>query len=106
MVEHIVLIKLLPNVSTEQKDELIRRTILLKDIIPGIIDIQQGINFSNRNKGYDIGLTVRFEDRTSLENYGPHPAHQEIFAYLKEIGLEDIIIVDFDINTFSKGCTQ
>ncbi|WP_026566794.1 Dabb family protein [Bacillus sp. UNC41MFS5] len=97
MVEHIVLIKLLPKATVEQKEELIRRTLLLKNIIPGILDIQQGINFSDRNKGYEIGLTVRFKDRASLENYGPHPAHQEIFTYLKEIGLEDIIIVDFDV---------
>lgn len=96
MVEHIVLLKL-SKATQEQKEELIRRTLQLKDIIPGIVDIQQGVNFSDRNKGYEIGLTVRFEDRASLENYGPHHAHQEIFAYLKEIGLEDIIIVDFDI---------
>jgi len=56
------------------------------------------INFSDRNKGYDMGLTVRFEDRKSLENYLPHPAHQEILVYLKEIGVEDTIIVDFEIN--------
>lgn len=97
MVEHIVLLKLLPKATLEQKEELIRRTLLLKNVIPGILDIQQGINFSDRNRGYDIGLTVRFKDRASLENYGPHPAHQEIFTYLMEIGLEDLIIVDFDI---------
>ncbi|WHY69072.1 Dabb family protein [Neobacillus sp. SuZ13] len=97
MVEHIVLIKLLPKATEEQKEELIHRTLQLKDMIPGILDIQQGVNFSDRNKGYEIGLTVRFKDRTSLENYGPHPAHQEIFTFLKEIGLDDVIIVDFDV---------
>ncbi|WP_462409588.1 Dabb family protein [Neobacillus sp. Marseille-QA0830] len=96
MVEHIVLIKFSPRTTMVQKQELIRRTMLLKDIIPGIVDIQQGINFSNRSKGYEVGLTVRFEDRTSLDNYGPHPAHQEIVLYLNEIGVEDSIIVDFN----------
>jgi hypothetical protein len=62
------------------------------------MDIQQGFNFSNRSQGYDIGLTVRFEDKASLDNYGPHPAHQEIVTYLKEIGMEDSIIVDFQLN--------
>ncbi|WP_102346296.1 Dabb family protein [Bacillus sp. Marseille-P3661] len=97
MVEHIVLIKFSQQATNEQKEELIHRSLLLKNIIPGIVDIQQGINFSNRNKGYEVGLTVRFKDRAALENYGPHPAHQEIVSYLREIGLEDTIVVDFDI---------
>ena len=97
MIEHIVLLKFVPETTHEQKEELIRRTILLKNVIPGIMDIQQGNNFSNRSQGYDMGLTVRFEDRISLERYGPHPAHQDVFSYLKEIGLEKSIIVDFEI---------
>lgn len=96
MVEHIVLLKFSPETTIEQKQEAISRTLMLKEVIPGIVDIQQGINFSNRSKGFEVGLTVRFEDRTSLENYGPHPAHQEVFAYLQEIGVEDIIVVDFE----------
>ena len=98
MIEHIVLIKSLPNTTIRQKEQLIQKTLKLKEIIPGILDIQQGNNFSDRSKGYDMGLTVRFEDRKSLENYIPHPAHQEIIAYLKEIGVEDTIIVDFEID--------
>ncbi|WP_311315544.1 Dabb family protein [Metabacillus litoralis] len=55
------------------------------------------MNFSDRSKGFEVGLTVRFNNRASLENYGPHPAHQEVVAYLKEIGMEDSIFVDFEI---------
>lgn len=97
MIEHIVLIKFSPETTVEQKEELIRKTLLLKEVIPGIIDIQQGLNFLSRNKGFDVGLTVRFKDRASLENYGPHPAHQKVVSYLKEIGVEDSIFVDFEI---------
>lgn len=97
MIEHIVLIKFSSKTTVEQKEELIKKTLLLKEIIPGIIDIQQGLNFSNRSKGFEVGLTVRFKDRTSLESYGPHPAHQEVVHYLNEIGIEDSIIVDFEI---------
>ncbi|GGC75153.1 hypothetical protein GCM10007216_02190 [Thalassobacillus devorans] len=97
MIEHIVLVKFSQETTNGQKQELIRRTLELKNIIPGIVDIQQGINFSDRSQGYEVGLTVRFKDRESLENYGPHPAHQEIVTYLKQIGMEDSIIVDFEI---------
>ena len=97
MVEHIVLLKFSQVTTIEQKVEAIRMTLALKEVIPGIVDIQQGENFSKRSKGFEVGLTVRFEDRTCFENYGPHPAHQRVFSYLKEIGLEDIIVVDFEI---------
>ncbi|WP_026695460.1 Dabb family protein [Peribacillus kribbensis] len=97
MIEHIALLKFTPHTTEEQKEELITRTLELKNIIPGIVEIQQGTNFSNRSKGYEMGLTVRFEDRSSLENYGSHPAHQEVVSYLKEIGLEDSIFVDFEM---------
>ncbi|SOC34832.1 Dabb family protein [Ureibacillus acetophenoni] len=97
MIEHIVLIKFLPTTTLEQKQELIDRTLLLKGKITGIIDIQQGINFSERSKGYEVGLTARFVDRASLENYLPHPEHQKVLSYLKDIGVEDTIIVDFEI---------
>jgi hypothetical protein len=97
VIEHIVLIKFSPITTQEQKKELILRTLLLKEKIPGILDIQQGFNFSTRSQGYEVGLTVRFQNRDALETYGPHPAHQEIVTYLKEIGLEDSIIVDFEI---------
>ncbi|WP_026576261.1 Dabb family protein [Bacillus sp. UNC438CL73TsuS30] len=97
MVEHIVLLKFSELTTREQKDDAIRMTLALKDEIPGIIDIQQGYNFSERNKGYEVGLTVRFDHRHSLENYGPHSKHQEVFTFLKEIGLEDLIVIDFEL---------
>ena len=98
MVEHIVLVKLSDDVTAEQVDELISRTLALKDVIPGLLDIQQGRNFAGRNHGYEIGMTARFEDRKALEAYLPHPSHQATRAYLEEIGLEDLIVVDFDTN--------
>ncbi|WP_087972322.1 Dabb family protein [Oceanobacillus rekensis] len=97
MIEHIVLVKFSTQTSKEEKDELIRRTLALKELIPGILDIQQGHNFSTRSKGYNVGLTVRFENEAALENYGPHPEHQKVFSYLQSIGMEDSIVVDFQI---------
>ena len=44
-----------------------------------------------------MGLSVLFEDRTAFENYGPHPKHQEVVTLLEDIGLMDIIILDFPV---------
>ena len=96
MVEHIVLLKFSQEATQAQKEELIRRTFALKNIIPGIVNLQQGFNFSDRNNGFEVGLTVRFEDRNTLNNYVPHPSLKQLLPTSQEIGVEDSIIVDFE----------
>ncbi|WP_347552201.1 Dabb family protein [Pseudalkalibacillus hwajinpoensis] len=96
MIEHIVLFKFSDRTTKEQKEEGMRRLIKVKETIPGIVDIQAGINFSERSEGFESGLTVRFESKEALEAYGPHPAHQEVVAYLKEVGMRDTLALDFE----------
>ena len=97
MIEHIVLMRFSKNTTKSQKNELNLKTLALKKGIPGVMDIQMGHNFSERSQGYDMGLTVRFTDQAALDNYGPHPLHQEFVAYMDEIGIEDKLVVDFEI---------
>ncbi|MBN8209195.1 Dabb family protein [Bacillus sp. NTK071] len=96
MIEHVVLFKFTNETTKEQKEEGMKRLIQVKDKIPGIVDIQAGNNFSDRSQGFESGLTVRFESRDALEAYGPHPAHQEVVAYLKEIGMTEVLALDFE----------
>jgi hypothetical protein len=95
MIEHIVIFKFKESASMSQIENAI---IMLKDLkkeIPGIVDIQAGQNLSKRSQGFELGLTVRIENIRALEEYGPHPKHQEIVRYLEKIGLVDTIILDF-----------
>ncbi|MBU7592414.1 Dabb family protein [Metabacillus halosaccharovorans] len=97
MVEHIVIFKFNETTSVEQQTDAIEKLKNLKNEISGIVDIQAGLNFSDRSQGFQVGLTVRFEDKQALEAYGPHEKHQEAVSYLKEIGLSDIVVVDFEL---------
>ena len=97
VVEHIVIFKFNETTSVEQQTEAIGKLKNLKNEISGIVDIQAGLNFSDRSQGFQVGLTVRFEDKQALEAYGPHEKHQEAVSYLKEIGLSDIVVVDFEL---------
>ena len=97
MVEHMVLFKFKEETTKEQKDEGMKRLRKLKQLLPGIIDIQTGHNFSKRAKEYVMGLTIRFESKAALENYSPSPEHQAVVSYLKSVGMIETLSLDFEI---------
>jgi hypothetical protein len=97
MIDHIVLVKFEESTSREQLEEVVTRFKALQGKLAGIADIQAGISFTGKHQGYQLALTVRFENRAALENYGPHPLHQEVAAYIREIGRVDSIVVDIEI---------
>ncbi|NOV04680.1 Dabb family protein [Paenibacillus planticolens] len=97
MIDHIVLVKFGETTTQEQLQEVVDRFKALRPHLTGIVDIQAGLNFSEKNKGYQVVLSVRFEDRAALEAYGPNPEHQAVAAYIREVGREDSLIVDIEI---------
>ena len=97
MVEHVVLFKLTPEATEEQKEQMISELTTLNDKIPGIVDLSVGRNYSDRNQGFEIGLVVRFVDRAALEVYGPHPAHQGCVQQFIAPIKQDVIVVDYEI---------
>lgn len=92
--EHIVLFKPKATTTRAQEDELIHQLVALRTEIPTIVDISAGRTVTERAKGYTIGLVVRFEDQAGLDVYQPHPAHQRVVAYVREI-IDDVIAVDY-----------
>jgi Stress responsive A/B Barrel Domain len=97
MIEHIVLFKWKTEATSEQIKAAIDNLKALKDKIPGIIDLSCGENFCDRSQGFQHGLVVRFDNKTSLENYAPHPDHQEVVVNFIRPILADIIAVDYEI---------
>ena len=95
MIEHIAILKFKSSTSKEQKDLVIHRLKNLVGEIEAIIEIQIGLNFSERNQGFDIGVTAKFEDRNNLEIFLFHPAHQNVVSFAKQVGLIETITVDF-----------
>ncbi|MDF2961651.1 MAG: Stress responsive alpha-beta barrel protein [Paenibacillus sp.] len=97
MIDHIVLVKFGESTTQEQLQEVVDRFKALRSHLTGIVDLQAGINFSEKNQGYQVILTVRFEDRAALAAYGPNPQHQEVAAFIREVGRVDSIVVDIEI---------
>lgn len=97
MIDHIVLVKFGESTTQEQLQEVVDRFKALKNHLSGIVDLQAGINFSEKNQGYQVVLSVRFENKAALEAYGPNPEHQAVAAYIREVGRVDSIVVDIEI---------
>ena len=97
MVEHIVLLKLKPDVTSEQLDALPDALLKMKDEIDGIESITSGINHSpeGKSQGYTYGFIVRFSDETARDEYLPHPFHVKIATEHIRPLVEDVLVFDY-----------
>lgn len=96
MIQRTVLIKFAETTTQEQLQEVVTRFITLNKL-PGIVDLQAGINIGERNQEFQVMLLVRFEDRAALDAYVVNEDHQAVAAYIKEVGRLDSVGVDIEI---------
>jgi len=97
MIEHMVWLKFSESTSREQKDEVIHRLVALKNDIAGIVEYNAGHNFSERSNGFDVGLRVRFVSKVALDKYVPHPKHVSVQQFMKDVGLQETMALDFEV---------
>ncbi|MBO7203170.1 MAG: Dabb family protein [Paludibacteraceae bacterium] len=88
MIRHIVLFKMKPFDSTEER---IKKLSSIKDdlenltkIIPEIKLLKVGINM-NPNEQFDLSLLSEFESMKDLEIYAKHPDHVAVGKVIREI---------------------
>ncbi|HEY3285443.1 MAG TPA: Dabb family protein [Armatimonadota bacterium] len=96
MIEHVVLFKPKPEATAEQREAMIKGLLALRGKIDGIVDAVAGTNICPRGGGYEIGFVVRLTDKTALEAYGPHPAHQRFIREHWEPIQGEVLAVDFE----------
>jgi hypothetical protein len=80
-VHHLVLFQLVANTSTEETLTMKRDGEELLSRIPGVLSVELGERARGERgehvKDFDLGLYVKFSDVQALDQYGPHPLHQE-----------------------------
>ncbi|WP_123042568.1 Dabb family protein [Cohnella candidum] len=99
MFEHIVLLKLNANFSTDRQEDIVKNALAFKDEIPGIVDISAGMNVTEEvehKQGYTLGIRVTFEYQQACRDYNQHPLHLNL---LQSIGpfVEGIVVMDYPI---------
>jgi len=93
MYLHMFAFRMKPGVTAAQKDKMVAEIRALQSQIPEILESLVGINESPRGQGHELGGAMKFANKQSFEKYGPHPAHQELVAWL--MPLIDPVEVDF-----------
>ena len=94
MYIHLFAFRWKPSVTEEQKQRAAASIRALQGQIPGLLETAVGTNISPRAQGYALGGMMKFEDRASLDAYGPHPVHQQLVSWL--MPLIEPLEVDFD----------
>lgn len=60
----------------------------LRDRIPGLLELEVGIDTSRVDYACDVALYTRFRDAQSLEGYATHPEHLRVKRELGNIRTE------------------
>jgi Stress responsive A/B Barrel Domain len=81
-VFHVFAFQWKEGTSAAQKDRARKEIAAFQGLIPGLLQTHVGPNISPRGKGYTFGGIMQFKDKTSLEAYVQHPAHQALLAWL------------------------
>jgi len=99
MIKHVVMWKLKDFANGKSKSEnaleIKHKLEALKEVIPGILKLEVGIDFSKTENSSDIVLYSEFDSRESLNKYQMHPEHEKLKPFVLSCRTERRI-VDFE----------
>jgi hypothetical protein len=100
MVKHIVCFKLKDFAEGATKAEnarmLKQRIEAMRGKVPGLIELEAGLNFEPSEAAYDLVLYSVFESRAALAGYQVHPEHLAVVDVLRRVR-DARIVVDYDV---------
>jgi hypothetical protein len=100
MVKHIVCFKLKDHAEGATRAENARllktRIEAMRGAIPGLLELEAGVNFEPSEAAYDLVLYAVLESRAALAAYQAHPAHLAVVDVLRRVR-DARIVVDYDV---------
>jgi len=85
MLVHIVMFQF----KEENKESNMARVKEMLEALPSKINtlhsMEVGIDISRSERSFDMVLVSQFEEQAALDVYVPHPAHQEVVSFIKEV---------------------
>ena len=96
MIKHIVMWKFTDETTEADKLEMKRQLEALKGVVPSLLDIEIGLNFSPCAPAKDMVLMTEFQTLEDLKAYASHPEHQKVVAFVKPF-VDERAVVDYEI---------
>ena len=96
MIKHIVFWKLKESANGYPREEnarLIKEKLeALRGVIPGLLEIEVGLDFSRSDQSADLALYSTFATRADLDAYQAHPAHKAVMPFIMEARSERRVV--------------
>src|ERR1700758_3237306 len=81
MIRHIVMWRVAGQTASERRETASRvkgEFESLRGLIPGLLDLDVGLDVSEVDYACDVVLVADFESRAALEAYASHPEHLRV----------------------------
>ena len=95
MIYHQVWFKLTTEGSHADREQIEKGLNALPALIPEIVELRCGPDFSGRSRGFELGLLVLFKTREDGQIYDKHADHQAFIAANKPLWSE-VMALDFE----------
>ena len=96
MIKHIVVWRLKDSAHGNPKEvnaRLIKEKLeALRGVVPGLLRIEVGIDFSKSEQSADLALYSEFATRAHLDAYQEHPAHKAVMPFIGEARTERRVV--------------
>ena len=92
MVVHIVMFKFKEENKEANIEAVVVRLNALVALVPSLISMEVGVNFTNSDRAFDLSLYSTFETKEELEAYAIHPEHLKVVEFIKSVTLESKVV--------------
>ncbi len=97
-INHVVLVWLKPEISTDQRDAIMQAGQQLLDI-PGVISVHSGLPVASEraivDDSFSFGITIELPDQGAIQGYLQHPIHVDYVATHIQQNAAKLVIYDF-----------
>ncbi len=96
MVVHIVFWRLHERAGGRSRAdnalEMKTRFEALRNLIPGLLRLDVGIDVAATEQSSHVALYTEFESRDALDAYQAHPAHKDVAAFIADLRTERRVV--------------
>ena len=93
-VFHVFAFQWKANATPADKTKAKQQILAFQGVIPGLLHVNVGDNFSTKGKGYSFVGVMQFASKPQYDVYPTHPAHLALLKWL--VPLIDPIELDFN----------